>query len=91
MKHKQLVYLEWEDVTSSGPAWYTEDEKDTWCDNAQKGFIVHNTGFVLAETKDYIVLCSHYHPETEIVPEQYGHLQKILKSLIRKRKNLTTT
>lgn len=85
----ELVYLKWEDVTSSGSSWYEQDEVDQWADNNVEAFIVEQVGFIIKETDRYILLCSHYHPETAIVPAQYGHLQKILKSLILKRKNLT--
>lgn len=82
----KMEYIEWEDVTSSGASWYDKEEMELWADNASQGFVVKNVGFILKETKRYILMCSHYHPETAIVPEQYGHLQKILKSLIIKRK-----
>ena len=87
----EIEYIEWEDVTSSGANWYEKDEVDVWADNANRAFVVKNVGFIIKETKRYILMCSHYHPETEIVPEQYGHLQKILKCLIIKRKNIKLT
>lgn len=84
----KLEYIEWEDVTSSGSAWYEKDEMEEWGDSANQAFVVRQVGFVLKETDRYILLCSHYHPHTEIVHEQFGHLQKILKSLVIKRKKL---
>lgn len=83
-----LEYIEWEDVTASGSQWFERAEADKWKEDANQAFVVKQVGFILSETDRYILLCSHYHPETEIVPEQYGHLQKILKSLIIKRKNI---
>ena len=84
----QAVYLKWEDVSSSGSSWYEEAEVQEWADNNTQAFVVEQIGFVIKETKRYILLCSHYHPETPIVPAQYGHLQKILKTLIIERKNI---
>lgn len=85
---KQLEYIEWEDVVSSGADWYEKDDKEKWADDMSGTFLVQQCGFVIQETDKYILLCSHYHPDTEIVPEQWGHLQKIIKSLIRKRKKI---
>lgn len=81
-----LVYLEWEDVLASGADWKEEDETEEWMEDVNAAFTIYQTGFILKETKRYILLCSHYHPETKIAPKQFGHLQKILKSLITKRK-----
>ena len=83
-----LEYIQWEDVTSSGSAWYETSEMETWKSDAEKAFVVEQTGFIVGETKRYILLCGHYHPETNIVLEQFGHLQKILKCLILKRKRI---
>jgi hypothetical protein len=82
----ELVYVQWEDVTSSGADWYEEEEMEKWKGEMSQGFIVEQVGFVLEENKKYILLCSHYHANTDIAPAQYGHLQKILKSLIIKKK-----
>ena len=84
----KLEYIEWEDVLSAGSGWYSEDELSEWKKDCNKAFIVHQCGFVVEETDDYILLCSHYHPESKLLFAQYGHLQKIVKSLIRKRKKI---
>lgn len=84
----QLEYIEWEDVLSAGSDWKDQAEVDEWCKDVNEAFTVKQCGFVVHETDRYIVLCSHYHSETDIVPAQYGHLQKILKSLILTRKTV---
>jgi len=87
-KKYKLEYIEWEDVVSGGNAWCDEEEVEKWIKDQEGTWLVRECGFVLKETKKYIVLCSHYKVADSISGEQFGHLQKIIKSLIRKRKNI---
>lgn len=80
----KLIYLEWADAISSGCVWITKDELEDWLDTSE--WIIKQVGFVLKETDEFILLASHYKPEDKWGEEQYGHLQKIPKTWIRKRK-----
>jgi len=82
----ELVYIEWADAISSGSIWITHDELEDWLDTSE--WIIRQVGFVLKETETYILLASHFKPEDKWGVQQYGHIQKIPKTWIRKRKVL---
>lgn len=85
----KLIYIEWADSVSSGSQWYSKEELKDW--DTDDFWIVKQVGFVIKETKEFILLCSQYRPPNHFVTDgDYGHLQKIPKTWIRKRKILTT-
>lgn len=84
----KLIYLEWTDAVASGCQWYEKSELKHWEDDSF--WLVKEVGFIVKETKEFILLCSHYRPENNFNDTvEYGHLQKIPKTWIRKRINLT--
>lgn len=85
-KHK-LVYIEWEDATSRS-GWHLNEEVDDWIKG--RGWFVNHVGWVIRETKKYIVLAGSQVEKDGHGDEQWGNLQKIPKTWIRKRKILKT-
>jgi hypothetical protein len=84
----KLIYLEWEDAASSS-SWKFKSDIDKWANSPSNS--IHQVGFVLKETKKYLVLCGRWSPAGEDIgdEEAYGLLQKIPKTWVRKRINLT--
>jgi len=79
MKQPKILYIEWCDAISKiDDAWTDLEDSLEWGEEAE--WIVKEVGFVLKETKQYILLASR-HSEG-----QYGGLFKIPKPWILKRK-----
>ena len=80
-KQYRLIYIEWADaITDTG--WKTEKQSIKWAES--NDWVVKNVGWLLKETKGYILLAAKY---SEITQE-YGLLHKIPTTWIRKRKIL---
>lgn len=84
MKYK-LVYIEWADSISSAQ-WYTYDDAIFWAKGP--AWIVKNVGWVLEENDKYILLAGSWTPQRGESVDQFGNIQKIPKTWIRKRKIL---
>ena len=82
---KKLIYIEWGDAFSKD-CWQTAEELDEW---KEQKFIVKQSGFVYAETKEYIILVGGINPLDKNNEEQYKQCIKIPKSWIGKRIDLT--
>ena len=80
----KLIYLEWADAIGCGNSWITKAELNEWIDDSE--WIIKSVGWVLREDDKFIVLAQQIKPEDNFTGEQYGHLQKIPKTWIRKRK-----
>jgi hypothetical protein len=78
----KLIYLEWEDAIANG-AWFTLEETRYWADNAS--MLIQQVGWVYEETDRHILLVSRLCPTEKTL----GSIQKIPKTWIRKRINLT--
>ena len=85
MKMK-LIYIEWEDAVAS-PSWYTLDELEAW--SKRVNTIVKEVGWLFSETDTHLVLISRVCIGTDSVHETYGAIQKIPKTWIKLRINLT--
>ena len=88
----KLIYIEWEDACShAGSAktgsWLSEDESNDWAENTE--WIVRQSGFIIKETKRYLTIAGMMEPGGDNHYAMFGHLQKIPKSWIRKRVDLT--
>lgn len=81
----KLIYIEWHDAFASG-GWYDKDQLDNW---KQGDWIVKQVGWLYEETNKQIILASRYSPPDQDGIEQYGQLQKIPKTWIRKRIDLS--
>jgi len=91
MKKYPLVYLEWQDACSyDGSAevgsWKSEEEAVEWGKNAE--WYVRQAGFIIKENKKYITIAGMCEPGNNDHVPMFGHLQKIPKTWIRKRKLL---
>lgn len=84
-KNPKLVYIEWCDALSNS-SWRSREEAEEWGDT--DNWIVRNVGWLLKETKEYILFSSRWNVESKYSDEQWGLLQKIPKTWIRKRKVL---
>ena len=60
MNNYALVYIEWEDAYSLSSDWNTLEEITSLMD--KECFIVCQTGFLLKETDDFIVLANQINP-----------------------------
>ena len=85
MVENKLIYIEWHDAFATG-AWCTRHQLDEW---KQGEFIVREVGWLIEETDKQIILAGRHNPEDNGDAEQWGLLQKIPKTWIRKRINLT--
>lgn len=86
MKSNKLVYIEWEDAYSVPSGWQTKKEIGGILSN--ESFIVKQTGFVIKETKRFIVLANQVN-YLKLSDSQYSGLHRIPKGCLRKRVNLT--
>lgn len=82
----KITFIEWCDATSNENAWRTYDEAISWADN--EDWRVQNVGWILKETKNYILLSTKRSRETDLLEAQYGSLFKIPKTWIKKRKEI---
>lgn len=80
----KLIYLEWCDAVASGTEWASRNTVDEWGKKTE--WIVRECGWLIEETKEYIVIASCWKTEDELTEEQFKHLMKIPKTWIKKRK-----
>ena len=85
----KIIYIEWADAISSGSPWISADELEDWLDNSE--WMIKHVGFLLKETKEYILLASKFKPDDKWSISSYGHIQKIPKTWIRKKEVLGET
>jgi len=81
----ELVYIEWEDAIAQA-GWHSKRETRKWA--KESSMIISQIGWVYKETKKYIVLISRICIDDEKITS-YGNLQKIPKTWIKKRINLS--
>lgn len=78
----KIIYIEWCDAVNNLASWISLDDAVTWADSEH--WLVKQSGFLVKETSEYILLASKinlYDPEQ---PE-LGGLVKIPTPWIRKR------
>ena len=85
MKKYKLIYIEWEDAISNS-GWKYSDEALEWVEKETS--VVKHTGWIIKETKEYILLASRMIDKSEFSGESLGQLQKIPKTWIRNRQVL---
>lgn len=64
-KEIDLVYCLWEDIMSSDTGWKSRDEAIEWADSEPS--LVHQTGFVLDDDGEFILLVDSYFKNCETV------------------------
>lgn len=85
----KLFYIKWCDATSKFESWMTLDESIEWADN--ENWTVDIVGWVLKETKEYILIASKKGQDPADGDEwvtQYGQVFKIPKTWIRERQEI---
>ncbi len=89
-KKRQLVYIEWADAYSYS-GWLDAGELKKWGES-RDGWMVQQVGWLEQETKKYIIICARVSDKdnNDDGQEEYGFIQKIPTTWIRKRINLTT-
>ena len=81
----KLIYIEWEDAHARS-GWHTEEEMESY--HSGERAIVKEIGWVYKENPQYLTLYSRVIDWKEYNDTQYGLLQKIPKTWIRKRKTI---
>lgn len=79
----EAVYIEWEDAMEFNSGWH---DLENSIKDAEDIVICILIGFILDETKDYILVSSHY--IIDGMNNSVGTPFKIPKSYIRKRKKI---
>ena len=78
----KLVYLEWGDAISN-TGWMSKEDALEW--GEEQHWLVKNVGWLLKETKDYILLAAKYSDGSG----EYGLLHKIPKTWIKRREAIS--
>lgn len=81
----KIVYLEWADALHNS-SWFYAEQAIEWAKEAK--WMVKEVGWIISETKEYIVFASRMKEEHD-ENDSYGGLQKIPKTWIKKRKELS--
>lgn len=82
----KLVYLEWCDATSNA-GWFDKDELEAWSE--QTTWIIKEAGWLIKETKKYLVFANGWKPDDGWVDEKYVGVHKIPKTWVLNRKDLS--
>ena len=81
----KIIYLEWHDAFCN-PSWLDRNVmKDAVCDYEA---IVRQSGFLIEETKKYIIVAGSWKPAHKYGDEEFSGIHKIPKTWIRNRKTL---
>jgi len=84
-KEPPLLYIEWEDACSEH-GWKDQDEVKEWVED--QGLFVKQVGWLIGETKTHYNFAARK-SDTENTWMQFGNLQKIPKTWIRRKINLS--
>lgn len=82
----KLLYLEWDDAATRA-RWMDVDEVEAY---AAGQFLTRQTGFLLEETSQHLVIAGSWAPEDEWHVERFGDVTRIPKTWIRQRRVLAT-
>ena len=82
----KLIYIEWDDPSSSKSLWVDKEEAEEFGKKIET--IVKTSGWLIKETKDYIVLVDYWSPADDTTNDLFNYLHKILKKNIIRRKIL---
>ena len=90
---KKLIYIQWADATSPNEfSWFTEESAIRWA--KEDNFWIEQVGWILEENEKYLLLASRknvtdfFSSDVSNQLIQYGQIQKIPKTWIRKRKQI---
>lgn len=82
----ELVYIEWCDAMVNSNTWLSLEDAKEWSET--ENWTVTEVGFLLKETKEYILIANKISSYDKDNPE-IGGIMKIPTTWIRKRINLT--
>lgn len=80
-----IIYLEWIDAFSRN-VWTNKEDIDTTICSVD--WTIQEVGYLIKETKEYILLASMWHPSTKFWCESFDNIHKIPRTWIRQRKVL---
>lgn len=86
MKKYLLVYIEWCDAIDGTTGWQTVKDIKEWAKSDE--WIIKQVGWIMKETKKYILICSKYNPQGDGYHDMVAFPTKIPKTWIIKRKEL---
>ena len=86
MKKLRLIYIEWADAIRNSN-WMLGSEAKDW--GKISNWIVRETGWLIEENEEYIILAMGHKPADETTDEQFNNLIKIPKPWIKRRVDLT--
>jgi hypothetical protein len=81
----KLIYLEWQDAIHNAN-WFEKDLAEEWHNATQ--FLIKECGWLVKEDKKGITLACRYKVEDNHTVEQFGGLQYIPKTWVKKRKEI---
>jgi hypothetical protein len=81
-----LLYIEWCDAQTLVTEWQSAKEVLAWAKS--EIIVICQSGYLLAESKKYLVLASKYNPQTDR-EDQFAEITKIPKTWITKRKRIS--
>ena len=79
MSKNRIKKIQWLDAVAN-KSWFYEDEMKIWSEKTN--CIIEEIGFIVAETKDYIVFATSIKQDDGVEPIRYGGLHKIPKQMI---------
>lgn len=82
----KLVYIEWCDAIDAGTGWRTTENAKKWAKTDE--WIIRQVGWVIKETKKYILICSKYNPQGKGYHDEISHCTKIPTTWIIKYKSI---
>ena len=86
-KDFKLVAIGWADAMSNeGDSWHTYETAIEWAENDD--FVTHQVGWIIKETKEYILICDKFNEPSGGRPELLGGLVKIPTTWIRYREEI---
>lgn len=79
------IYIEWCDAMTNDSSWINMNTAIDWAQN--EDWVIKQIGFVLKETKEYILITSKVNPQRDGDIRVDGTI-KIPKTWVRKRKSI---
>jgi len=80
------VYIEWCDAINNA-GWFDDEEAKEWADKTE--WVIRHAGWLIREDKESITIASGWKPADSFTVEKFLGLEKIPKTWIRKRVDLT--
>jgi len=82
----KLIKIGWADAIENLYGWHTKKQSLKWAKN--DNWIVHQVGWILEETDDYILFTSQYNQATAKRKETFSGLFKVPKPWILYREEI---